>query len=125
MNNIQKRILLFLIVCITVRLSFVIISKNASSENLKYMGYMALVPAFGFMYIFLNDLRQTGVETFGEKIWWNNLRPLHGILYFLFAYYAINQHSEAWMFLLIDVCIGLSGFLLFHYNNNDFTNLFD
>ena len=27
------------------------------------------------------NLRKTGLEVFGDKIWWNNLRPIHGILY--------------------------------------------
>lgn len=123
MNNIQKRFLLFLIGCITTRLLLVYISKNSSIENLKYIGYLTLIPAFGFIYIYLNDLRRIGNETFGDKIWWNNLRPLHSILYFMFSYMAINQNPNAWIILFLDVCIGLFSFLLFHYNNNNFSKL--
>ena len=124
MNSIQKRFLLFLIGCIGVRSSFVILSKNASTEYLKYMGYLSLLPAVGFIYIFLTGSRKTGGETFGEKIWWNNLRPLHSLLYFLFAYNAIIGNKNAWVYLLIDVLIGLISFLFFHYNNGDFSKLF-
>lgn len=123
MNNIQKRFLLFLIGCITTRLLLVYISKNSNIENLKYIGYLTLIPAFGFIYIYLNDLRRIGNETFGDKIWWNNLRPLHSILYFMFSYMAINQNPNAWIILFLDVCIGLFSFLLFHYNNNNFSKL--
>jgi hypothetical protein len=120
MNNIQKRFLLFLFGCIGVRSLFVYIAKNVNSQLLMYMGYLALIPAIGFFYIFFTGTRQTGVEVFGEKIWWNNLRPLHGVLYFLFAYNAILGNKNAWVYLLIDVVIGLSSFSIFHLYNGDF-----
>ena len=82
MNNIQKRFLLFLVGCIGVRTLFVIAAKNSPVRYLKYLGYLALLPAIGFVYIFLTGSRQTGAEVFGEKIWWNDLRPIHALLYF-------------------------------------------
>ena len=120
MNNIQKRFLLFLFGCIGIRSLFVYIAKNVNTQFLMYMGYLALIPAIGFIYIFLTGTRQTGTEVFGEKIWWNNLRPIHGILYFLFAYNAIIGNKNAWVYLLIDVLIGLISFLIFHLYNGDF-----
>ena len=120
MNNMQKRILMFLIGCIGIRSLFVIISKNISVNYLKYFGYLALVPAFGFIYIYLTGSRKAGSETFGEKIWWNNLRPIHSLLYFLFAYNAINGNKNAWIYLLVDVLVGLISFLIHHYLNGDF-----
>jgi hypothetical protein len=51
---------------------------------------------------------------FGDKIWWNMLRPIHGLLYFLFAYNAINGNTGAWIYLLIDVLFGLASFLIHH-----------
>jgi hypothetical protein len=120
MNNIQKRFLLFLFGCIGIRSLFVYIAKNINSRLLMYMGYLALIPAIGFFYIFLTGTRQTGGEVFGEKIWWNNLRPLHGVLYFLFAYNAILGNKNAWVYLLIDVIIGLISFFVFHLYNGDF-----
>ena len=83
MNNIQKRFLLFLVGCIGIRTLFVIIAKNSPVKYLKYMGYLALLPAIGFSYLFLTGTRKTGLEVFGNKIWWNDLRPLHSLLYLL------------------------------------------
>ena len=123
MNNLQKRFLLFLIGCIGVRFLFVIIAKYINTKYLKYLGYMALVPAIGFTYIYLTGTRKTGAEVFGEKIWWNNLRPLHSILYFLFAYNAIKGNKQSWIYLLVDVLIGLISFLIHHYINSDFVKL--
>ena len=123
MNNIQKRFLLFLIGCIGLRTLLVFIAKNSSMTYLRYLGYLALLPAVGFAYIYLTGTRKTGKEVFGEKIWWNDLRPLHSLLYFLFAYNAITGNKKSWIYLLIDVIIGLVSFLIFHYKNNDFTKL--
>ena len=124
MNTLQKRFLMFLIGCIGVRSLFVIIAKNINTIYLKYLGYLALLPAIGFMYIFLTDSRKTGAETFGDKIWWNYARPIHSILYFLFAYNAITGNKQSWIYLLIDVLLGLTLFLLHHYVNGDFGKLF-
>jgi hypothetical protein len=123
MNQLQQRFLMFLICCIGLRSLFVIIAKYINTEYLKYLGYMALVPAIAFIYIYLTGSRKTGPEVFGEKIWWNNLRPIHSIFYFLFAYNAIIGNKQSWIYLLADVLIGLFSFLIFHYVNGDFLKL--
>lgn len=123
MNNIQKRFLLFLIGCIGTRSLLVYIAKNISLNYLPYLGYLSLLPFFGFIYIYLTDSRKTGVEVFGDKIWWNNLRPIHAIFYGLFAYNAINKNPKSWIYLLLDVVFGLIAFIIFHYTNNDFSLL--
>jgi len=124
MNTIQKRFLLFLIGCIGTRSLFVYLAKNINKTYLQYMGYLAILPAIGFFYLFLTGSRKTGLEVFGDKIWWNNLRPIHGLMYALFAYNAITGNCNAWIYLLIDVIIGLISFLVFHHINNDFKYLF-
>ncbi len=120
MTQLQTRILLFLIGCIGVRSLFVVIAKTINRNYLKYLGYLALLPAIGFIYIYLTGSRKSGPETFGDKIWWNNLRPIHAILYLLFAYNAIIGNKEAWIYLLIDVVFGLISFLIYHYIKGDF-----
>lgn len=115
MDTIQKRFLLFLIGCIGTRLLLVYIAKNISIELLKYMGYLLLLPAFGFIFIYLTGIRKTGGEVFGDKIWWNDLRPIHGFIYFLFSYNAINGNKNSWIYLLIDVLLGLASFLTYHF----------
>ena len=125
MNDIQKRFLLFIIGCIGTRSLFVLIAKNAGPKYLPLLGYLALLPAIGFMYIYLTGSRKTGREVFGEKIWWNDLRPIHSLFYFLFAYNAIIGNTKSWMYLLVDVIFGLVSFLVFHYNNGDFSKLIE
>jgi len=123
MINIQKRFLLFLFGCIGTRAALVYLSKNANKPILYYMGYLALFPAVGFLYIYFTGSRKTGTETFGDKIWWNDLRPIHSFLYFLFAYNAIIGNMNAWMYLFLDVMFGLFSFLFFHFQNDDFSKL--
>jgi hypothetical protein len=115
LDTIEKRMILFLVGCIGVRSLFVLIAKNIDNNLLPYLGYLAILPAIGFLYIYLTGSRKTGPEVFGDKIWWNHLRPIHSFLYFAFAYSAIMKRSYSWIFLLIDVVFGLIMFLLKHY----------
>lgn len=124
MNNIQKRFILFLCGCIGTRTLLVYLAKTTNKIFLMYLGYLSLLPAMGFIYLFITGSRKTGSEVFGDKIWWNNLRPIHGILYSLFAYNAIIGNQTAWIYLLVDVLFGLNSFLIFHYYNGDFNKLF-
>lgn len=124
MNEVQKRFLLFLIGCIGTRSLFVILAKYINVKYLPILGYIALIPAVGFIYIFLSGSRKTGAEVFGKKIWWNKLRPIHAFLYLLFSYNAIQGKKTAWVYLLIDVIIGFISFLIHHYLVGNFNKLF-
>ena len=123
MNTIQRRFTLFLFGCIFVRVLITILAKQLDPSYLPYMGFIALFPAFGFLFIFLTGSRKTGLEVGGDKIWWNYLRPLHSLLYFLFAYNAILKNPNSWQFLAIDVSIGLISFLMYHYKEGNFHKL--
>ena len=123
MNKIQKRFLLFLVGCIGTR---VLIAYTAMTIPVKYlpiMGYFSLVPSFGFMHIYLTNTRKKGGEVFGENIWWNHLRPFHSIMYFLFAFYAIQKKRESWKFLGFDVLVGFIAFIHYHIGQNNFSKL--
>jgi hypothetical protein len=122
MNELHKRIYLFLFGCIGIRLLFVYISKNIGLQYLPILGYLALLPMFGFIYIYLTGSRKTGAEVFGGKIWWNDLRPVHALLYGLFAYHAIRKAPFSWVYLLVDVIIGFFAFMIYHTMRGDFAN---
>ena len=62
--------LLFLIGCLGVRTLLALIAKYIPNDFLPYLGYLALLPAIGFIYLYLTDSRQTGREA-GGIIWWN------------------------------------------------------
>ncbi len=116
MSQVQKAFLIFFLGCIPVRLSLVYASRKLSKEHLKWMGYLALLPAIGFMYYFFRWSTEKGLALF-KTIWWNNMRPIHGLLYFAFAYYAITGNRDyAWKILTIDVIIGIIAFLTRYYS---------
>ena len=96
----------FLIGCIGFRILLALFAKNANASQLKSLGMIALIPAITFIGLYLFDLRKTGVEA-GGRIWWNDVRPMHGVLYLLFAIYAIKSATRAWCILALDLVLGL------------------
>jgi hypothetical protein len=106
------RALLFWVGCIGVRSAGAWLA-YAHPRLLPYLGVVAAAIAIGFITIYLGGLRPTGVEVSGERIWWNSLRPVHAILYGVFAYMACNGHPEAWKVLAADVALG-AGSWIFH-----------
>ncbi len=123
MNNIQKRFLYFICECVLLRCIFALIAKN-NVQYLPIMGTLALIPAFGLFYVYVTGSRTTGPEVFGEKIWWNDLRPVHAFLYLLFAINAFESNPNSWIILIFDVLIGLIAFLQYHYESGNFSQLF-
>lgn len=94
--------------CIGTRLALTLTAQNASQHVVRAMGYAALLPAVGFTVIYACGLRNTtGWETFGGKIWWNSLRPLHATLYATFAFLAISRRTWAWVPLFADLLVAL------------------
>ena len=124
MNTIQKRFLLFLGGCIPMRLAMVLLAKYIPLVYLPWMGYITLIMAFGFMYLYFTNQRQTGAETFGQPIWWRPFRIIHGLFYFIFSLLAIYKYANAYLILLFDTLIGLGLFLWHHYSEGNFQKLF-
>ena len=103
------------IICIIVRFILVLLAKYVNKNLLQILGYISLIPAIGFIYLYSFDKRKRGLEVGGNKIWWNKLRPIHGILYLLFAIYAIKKEDFAWIPLLIDVLLGIIFYVIKYY----------
>ena len=123
MNDIQKRFSMFSL-CILARSIFVLIAKFINPRYLPYLGFLALFPALGFILLYLFDLRKVGAEVLHNKIWWNNLRPVHGCLYLLFALLALKKNNNSWIALLVDVIIGILAFLNYHSQSGNLKKLF-
>ena len=109
----KKRMILFITLCITVRGLIVVLAKNGSHTALNMLAIFAVVVSLGFMYQYLYNPKKKGA--FGGEPWWNNLRPIHSLLYMLFAILVFSHKGDiAWVVLLIDVLLGISAFTL-HY----------
>ena len=107
----MKEVFLLFSICIIVRI--ILVSKYINHDYLPILGYIALIPAFGFFYTYLSGSRKTGI--LGQKTWWNNIRPIHALLYLIFAIYAINRSNKSYIFLLIDVILGITVFITYHF----------
>ena len=123
-SSIQKRFLLFLGGCIPMRLLLVLLAKYGNKILLQLMGLFALVIGLGFIIIYIGKYRKTGMETGGDVIWWNNIRPLHSFLYFFSAWSVFYGNTKkAWKILLLDLIIGLIAFIVFHLQQGNFKHL--
>ena len=112
-----KRLVVFLFGCILARIILVLLAKYLDPKYLRVMGYLAIPIGLSFLYLYFvgNERADSQLEWLGDKkIWWNDLRPIHGFLYLLFAIYAIQQKSYAWIVLLVDVIFGLGAWLIHH-----------
>ena len=120
MSSSTKPKILFFLGCIPVRILLAYIAYlllHSSSSVYKYSLIVAtMMIGIGFWTIYLNDWRKTGAETFGQKIWWNSIRPLHGSLYILFAISALLGYKDAWILLAIDVIVGLVAQIVHTYS---------
>jgi len=125
MNQFQKRCLLFLFGCILTRLIFVWIAKSVPLQYLPYLGICALGPVIGWTWIIFIGSRDTGLEVFGEKIWWKDLRWVHLVLYASFSILAFMKNPRAWILLLADVLFGLSAWLIHHWYAGNFSRLWE
>ena len=123
-SPIQKRFLLFLLLCIPSRLVITAIAKYMPLKYLPILGVIFIVTGCVFLYLNLFNKRLTGLETGGDVIWWNDIRPVHGFLTIIFGILAISKVKEAWVVLLVDTIFGLVSFLAYHTINKNIYKLF-
>jgi hypothetical protein len=114
-ENKLKRMLLFFFGCMGARFGIAWLA-YAQRWLLPYMGAVAVLIALSFIIIYVGGYRKTGPEVFGDKIWWNNLRPVHAFMYASFAVLAFSTRysNHAWKVLLADAIIGLVAFIHHH-----------
>ena len=112
-----KRFLVFLLGCIGTRLSLSMLAKYITIDYLPFLAIITIPISISFMYLYIfgNDRADRQLEWLGDKkIWWDDLRPVHSILFMLFSIMAINKSSYSWIVLLLDTTIGLVAWLNHH-----------
>ena len=110
-----KRALLFLVGCIGSRSLLAYIASTLSSSQLHYLAVLTMIPVLGWAYIMWTGSRKTGLETGGEPIWWNSLRPVHTLNYAAFSLLAFQGNEKAYLFLVFDVVFGLFAWIHHHF----------
>ena len=113
--SIRNRIMLFLIACIGARLLFSYIASFVEGVWAQLFALVLGAIGIGFLVIYFGGLRKTGAEA-GGTIWWNHMRPFHGIMYTLAAilvWFGWNMIASNLIF--IDTIAGLIVFLYHHF----------
>ena len=111
-----KRIMLFLLGCVPVRLLFVYL---ATTKYKHALAYALTIPTLGFIYLYVTDTRNTGPETFGQPIWWKDLRIFHAALYIWYIQSAFRECTDAYIPLALDVALGVVAFVHHHTQNTN------
>ena len=107
------RLVLFLLVCIPLRSTMAYIAyKYPVSPVTKILAILYTVFGLSMLYLFITNKRQDAPEG-GGVTWWNNLRPIHAILYLLFALSVSVGKSYSYMFLIGDVLLCLVAFTVY------------
>ena len=119
LTTFHKRALLFWIGCMGTR-SLAVWLAYSKPQLLPILGGLAAAIALGYLIIYFGHLRTTGAEVFGDVIWWNDLRPVHALLYAAFAYLALHKHPLAWTLLAADVMLGAGAWLVHHQLTSSF-----
>jgi hypothetical protein len=99
--------LVFLLGCLGARLAFAYFATLYPI----YCAFIAAVISLGFFYIYFTGSRPVGLETGGKPIWWNSLRPLHGIMYGIFAILSYTGYKYAPAIIVADALVGLIAWL--------------
>lgn len=106
------RLLLFLCLCIPLRsIAAFIAYKYPESSIINILAILYIIMGLSMLYLFLTNQRQNAPEG-GGITWWNNLRPIHAILYLLFALAVFLGKSYSYIFLIGDVLLGLGAFTI-------------
>ena len=106
------RILLFIFLCIPFRIFLVYIAKY-KQKYLKFLSFFAIIIGIGFIYFYFSGTRKIGLETFGELIWWNDLRLVHAFNFLTFSILTYFKPNIAFLPLLFDVIIGFNSWILY------------
>lgn len=103
--------LLYLFVCIPIRLFLAYLPKILPSEYLIYFSILVGAMAIGTLYLAITNSRLNAIEA-GGKTWWAPYRFIHGMLLLTAFIYLIKKDRIASIPLLFDVVFGIFLFFL-------------
>ncbi len=112
MNERLKKILLFFLLCIPLRLLLVYLVYKLPNY-IFFFKILYFIMALGFLNTFIN-YKKNSKGAFDGIVWWNNLRILNSICYLLFV---IFQNKNSYLFLFPDIIIGVICFIKQYFFN--------
>ena len=102
------------VLCVAIRLLLAYIVYLSINESWRFVlvVFYAIISLGSFAQMFIK-FRSKGA--FGQKIWWGNYRPIHGLLWGMTAYYLYNKNDLAYSILLLDTSIGILAHVYHRY----------
>lgn len=119
----KYRILLFIFLCFPVRLLIAFFAKFLQNNSIKKKHLQSTTIQYIFILFtliigisFINNwFINKQVGGFGGKVWWKNLRLIHGINFILYSILSIMNVKNAYKLLFMDALIGILSFILNYF----------
>jgi hypothetical protein len=109
-----KKISYYFFICVLVRLTLAyLVSKNYNNKYRYFLILFYLVTGSGLLIQYIKNDRVIGA--FGEKVWWQNYRIIHTILFYIVSYLLYKKNSNTWKLLLLDTLISIFGHIKHNY----------
>ena len=98
-------------ICILVRISIAYAAYLSYNSAWRYILVAFFFAASaGFTYLYITKQRKRGA--FGQKIWWDFLRPIHAVLLFISGVILSLKVKETYLILFADAFVGPAVILL-------------
>ena len=109
------KITLLFSICIFIRILLIYISFLSLKTKQIYYIFSIFYACLGIgsIYHYLTKYRKKGA--FNQHIWWDYLRPVHGILYLSSSYFIFNKSFKFVYLLFLDIILGILGHIHYHY----------
>jgi hypothetical protein len=103
--------------CVPVRLLLAYLVATGVPDRARAPAAVAAAAVgVGFLVIHAMGWRKSGPETSGRPIWWDHLRPVHGVLYLAAAVLVAAGHDRAAAAVLLgDAAVGVVATVRHHY----------
>lgn len=109
--NKMVRIILFLFLCIPLRLIMVYLPQILPKNYLFYLSFIIGLMGIGTLYLAFSNTRLNAPEG-GGVTWWASYRFIHGMLLLTACFYLIKKDRKASIPLLMDVLLGICLFFI-------------
>jgi hypothetical protein len=110
-QNVKKKMVSkFWQFCVPVRVLLAIAVCFLPTRFLPYAGALALFGVAGLLYRFFT-YTDSQLGAFNQRVTWNSVRPLHAMIWALFAVLAVSKNTRAKWIPFVDVAVGVAFYL--------------
>ena len=105
-NKMNSSLSFYYMICILVRVFIAYLAFLSYNSNLRYI-LVAFLFTVSIVLTYLYITKRRKIGAFGQKIWWDFLRPIHAILFFISGVLLSTKVKETYIILLISAFIGI------------------